>query len=367
MEEESRNLRSQVDPTTAESNTRSIVHDGVATFTIDNVQTDVKVKAGQVGCFTGTDYTIETTGIIKDKSSRQGVPVWGCRIAGVDYTFDNDGHCTIDAVNDSHPENEPHHLWIVASSIDVAEGSTVTGTTRAGMVGTKIVKVDALTPRDTFAIAALEALIHRMDDPIECSTASVRFVTDKAYEFANSMMIYSAYARVAAGEDEPSGDSPGTVEVDSSTLENNTEKLLNNIHKALEAIKTQEADKFTTGIKVDNPEDAQHNVNKFQVEGAGGGGNLSYDDLPMLTETGQTTMSHVLGFATDAENHKYVGKLTFATFAAKIWTAITNSVQSLIDSRGTTNIASGGAWYSDLVNLIDGRITTKVKSEALNP
>ena len=64
---------------------------------------------------------------------------------------------------------------------------------------------------------------------------------------------------------------------------------------------------------------------------------------------------------------KYVGKLTFATFAAKIWTAITNSVQSLIDSRGQTNIASGGAWYTDLVNLIDSRITTKVKSEALNP
>ena len=211
MEEESRNLRSQVNPATAESNTRSIVHDGVATFTIDNVPTDVKVKAGQVGCFTGTDYTIETTGIIKNKSSRPGVPIWGCRIAGVDYTFDNDGHCTIDDVNDSHSENEPHHLWIVASSIDVAEGNTVTGTTRGGTVGTKIVKVDALTPRDTFAIAALEALIHRMDDPIECSTASVRFVTDKAYEFANSMMISSAYARVAAGEDEPSGDSPGTV------------------------------------------------------------------------------------------------------------------------------------------------------------
>lgn len=374
MEEESRNLRSQVDPSTAESNTRSIVHDGVATFTIDNVSTDVKVKAGQVGCFTGTDYTIETTGIIKDKSSRPGVPVWGCRIGGVDYTFDNDGHCTIDAVNASHPENEPHHLWIVASSIDVAEGSTVTGTTRGGMVGTKIVKVDALTPRDTFAIAALEALIHRMDDPIECSTASVRFVTDKAYEFANSMMISSAYARVAAGEDEPSGDSPGTVEVDPNTLSNNSEKLLNNIHKAIEAatsklneIKTQEAAKFSSGIKVDNPEDAQHNVDKFQVEGAGGGGSLSYDDLPMLTETGQTTMSHVLGFATDSESNKYVGKLTFATFATKIWTAITNSVQSLIDSRGTTNIASNGAWNSDLTTLIDGRITTKVKSEALNP
>lgn len=383
MEEESRNLRSQVDPTTAESNTRSIVHDGVATFTIDNVSTDVKVKAGQVGCFTGTDYTIETTGIIKDKSSRPGVPVWGCRIAGVDYTFDNDGHCTIDAVNASHPENEPHHLWIVASSIDVAEGSTVTGTTRGGMVGTKIVKVDALTPRDTFAIAALEALIHRMDDPIECSTASVRFVTDKAYEFANSMMISSAYARVAAGEDEPSEDSPGTVEVDANTLSNNTEKLLNNIHKAIEAstsklneIKTQEAAKFSSGIKVDNPEDAQHNVDKFQVEGAGGGGgSLSYDDLPMLTGTGQTTMSHVLGFATDTEDNKYAGKLSFSSFAIKIWTTIRDAiwnyvkpdVDSEIDSRGTTNIASNGAWNSDLTTLIDGRITTKVKSEALNP
>ena len=295
MEEESRNLRSQVDPTTAESNTRSIVHDGVATFTIDNVPTDIKVKAGQVGCFTGTDYTIETTGIIKDKSSRPGVPVWGCRIAGVDYTFDNDGHCTIDDVNDSHPENEPHHLWIVASSIDVAEGSTVRGTTRAGMVGTKIVKINSLTPRDTFAIAALEALIHRMNDPIECSTASVRFVTDKAYEFANSMMISSAYARVAAGEDEPSTDSPGTVEVDATTLENNTEKLLNNIHKAIEAFsKTIKEDGipvkgFKTELVSDTfTKDVQTkvtNIDKVKFDGTptiaiSGTPNVNVDNMP---------------------------------------------------------------------------------------
>lgn len=373
-ENEGGTSNSQTDPATGETNTRSIVHNGVATFTIDGVSVDVKVKPGQVGCFAGTDYTINTTGIIKDKSSGRGVPDWSCKIGGVEYAFDNDGHCTIDEVNVNSPASEPHHLWIVASSITVEEGSTVRGMTRSGTVGTKIVKVDSLTPRDTFAITALEALIHRMDDPIECSTASVRFVTDKAYEFANSMMISSANSRSAAGEDEPSEDSPGTVEVDQTTLSNNNEKLLNNIHKAIEAmttklddIKTQEATKFSTGIKVDNPEDAQHHVDKFQVEGAGGGGSLSYDDIPLLTETGQTTMSHVLGFATDTENHKYAGKLTFATFATKIWTAITNSVQSLIDSRGQTNIASGGAWYTDLVNLIDSRITTKVKSEALNP
>ena len=86
----------------------------------------------------------------------------------------------------------------------------------------------------------------------------------------------------------------------------------------------------------------------------------------LRSQVDQTTMSHVLGFATDAEDNKYVGKLTFATFAAKIWSAITTSVQSLIDSRGTTNIASNGAWNSDLTTLIDGRITTKVKAEALN-
>lgn len=239
MADENTNVQSQVDPATGETNTRSIVHNGVATFTIDGQQVDVPVKPGQIG-YVGTindipDYSINDTGVIKDKSGRPGTKVWGCKVGGIEYIFDNNGHCTIDDINTSHPENEPHHLWIVASSIDVEEGSTVRGTTRGGEVGTKIVKVDALTPRDTFAIAALEALIHRMDDPIECSTASVRFVTDKAYEFANSMMISSANARAAAGEDEPSSDSPGTVDVDAATLENNTEKLLNNIHKAIEA------------------------------------------------------------------------------------------------------------------------------------
>lgn len=358
---------SQTNPATEETNSRSIVHNGVATFTIDGTSTDVKLKEGQIGCFSNTDYSIVTTGMLK-RTNYLGNYIWGCSINGIDYIFDNNGHCNLDEVNESHPENETHHLWIVSSSIDIAEGSVVRGSTRAG-VGTKVVSVDSLTVRDQFALVALEALIHKMNDPIGCSNASIRYVTDKAYVFANAMMISSATARVAAGEDTPSTDSPGTVEVDASTLSNNTEKLLNNIHKAIEAstsklndIKVQEAAKFSSGVKVDNPTN-----DKFQVEGAGEGGDaISYEDIPLLTETGQTTMSHVLGFATDSENDKYLGKLSFATFANKIFTAITTSIRNLIDSRGTTNIGSGGAWNSDLTTLIDGRITTKVKSEALN-
>lgn len=358
------------DPTTGISNGKSIVHDGVATFIINGVSTDVKLKAGQIGCFVGSEYTLEDTGILKDKSPRPGVMVWGCKIGGVEYTFDNNGHCEIDAEN-----VETHHLYIAASSINVAEGTLVQGMTRSGQLGSKTVSIDSITVRDQFAMTALEALIYKMEDPVECSTATCKYVTDKAYEFANAMMVSSAEAR--AQYEEPSGGgTPGIVDVPENDLANNTEKLLNNIYKTLDAQKTQDANQHAAGIKistindvmrVDNPENAQHVVDKFQVEGGGGGGSISYDDIPMLTETGQTTMSHVLGFATDTENHKYVGKLTFVTFAAKIWTAITSSVQSLIDSRGTINIASGGAWYTDLVNLIDSRITTKVKSEALNP
>lgn len=247
---------SQTNPATGETNTKSIVHDGVATFIIDEVSTDVKLQSGQIGCFYDTDYTIATTGVLKSKDNRAGVIAWSCKIGGVDYTFDNYGHCTLDPINALNPDAEPHHLWIVASSIDVKEGSNVRGTTRGGMVGTKIVTVDSLTVRDQFAMVALEALIHRMNDPIECSTASVRYITDKAYEYANSMMISSAYARAVAGEEEPSHDSPGTVDVDPDTLSNNTEKLLNNIHKAIEAEKSELHDVATAlagTIKIDNP------------------------------------------------------------------------------------------------------------------
>lgn len=368
------------DPTTGVTNSKSIVHDGVATFIIDEVSTDVKLKVGMIGCFKDSEYGLDDTGILKDKSPRPGAIAWGCRIGGIDYTFDNNGHCIDDTVNDEHPELEPHHLYIVASSIEVAEGSMVTGMTRSGVVGAKTVSIDSLTVRDNFAMIALEALIHRMDDPLECSTASCKFVTDKAYEYANAMMISSAEARAQYEDPSGGGGTPGTVDVPEGDLANNTEKLLNNIYKTLDAQKTQDKTQFEAGLKiastpkllVDNPENEQHVVDKFQVEG-GGGGSLSYDDMPLLPETGDTVMTHVLGFATDSENKKYVGKSTFAvicnriwdTIKSKIWTHIKSDVDSEITSVGNTNLASGGAWEDAVKSIADARIVAKVKAEAL--
>lgn len=233
MADEINLLSSTPTPTTSVSNSKSMVNNGV--ITIDSVT--IALADGMIGCFSDTDYTSDSTGLLRGEShASNSSPKWSCKIAGKKYIFDNNGHCVDDAAG-----VETHHLYIVTTDLNTAEGNMTQAMTRAGQVGSKTVSVDSLTVRDHFAMCALEALIHKYNDPIECSTATCKYITDKAYEFANAMMVSSAEARTQY-ETPGGGGSAGTVDVPEGDLANNTEKLLNNIYKVLEALKSQLGD-----------------------------------------------------------------------------------------------------------------------------
>lgn len=122
---------------------------------------------------------------------------------------------------------------IVASSINVAEGSTVTGTTRSGNTeDVKKVSVNSITPRDEFAIAAFKVLLSKYENPLEASNATITFIANKSYIYANAMLIALANAKYADFE----STSGGVVTVDENSLANNTKKLLYNIEQYLKGI-----------------------------------------------------------------------------------------------------------------------------------
>lgn len=311
---------------------------------------------GRTVCLADVATNPNNVGILERHMNNGTFDYWTATINNITHRFDNAANCLDD-------NTIVLYSLVLGSgiSLDVSTNQAITRGAGSSAVTTTL---STLTPKDQFAICALEALIGTMPNASSMDDATILMLAVKSYKISQAMLYVGTLAR--SGDATPSGGSTDPVNVDSNNLNNDIAKILYNLNENIKVIK--EGIRISDGQKVlvDNPTNSDHTVDKFQIEGGGGGG-ISYNDIPLLTETGQTTMSHVLGFATDAENHKYVGKLTFATFAAKIWTAITNSVQSLIDSRGQTNIASGGAWYTDLVNLIDSRITTKVKSEALNP
>lgn len=157
-------------------------------------------------------------------------------VASVDYTFssEGDGH--------GNAANYILKMGTVTTSV-VSTGNGVTATTRSlterSSTGDKTtvddkegyVYVDSLTPRDQFAIQALRGILERIDDPSSVSTSVMSNYCDVAYQWAAQMMQAAGNARSDL-KDDTATEETKTAEVGS--LENNTEKLLNNIVAALE-------------------------------------------------------------------------------------------------------------------------------------
>lgn len=165
---------------------------------------------------------------------------------------DSEGY-TFNAIgNGIDTDEEGNTLYVLkmgkVESDVMVSGNTVTSnttsaTTRSGDGGQTTdkteysdkegkVTIDYLTPRDQFAIQVLrEILSHTKDDPSSMSTGLMATYCEAAYQWANLMLTSAAGTRSTL-EDETATDSNESVEVGS--LENNTEKLLNNVVAALE-------------------------------------------------------------------------------------------------------------------------------------
>lgn len=157
-------------------------------------------------------------------------------VSSVDYTFNGLGNGIGEAADYILKMGE------IATEV-VSTGNGVTATTRSSTRredtgdsttvtdDTSYVYVDSLTPRDQFAIQALRGILARVDDPSSVSVSVMSTYCDVAYQWAAQMMQAAGNARSTL-DDETATEETQTTEVGS--LENNTEKLLNNIVAALE-------------------------------------------------------------------------------------------------------------------------------------
>ena len=186
--------------------------------------------------------TIEGTGIPQLKENRFEIT-----INGQTYTFDDSG-------NPLSSNARGLKLMMAKSTLDPNDTNTigkvdtryirevdtttekVTYTQDAEFDSTEIT-IEGLNARDQFALQALHGMFHVMEDPSAVSKNEITHYCEAAYTWASFMMKESSNAR-AVIKDARTTESTQSAEV--GYLENNVEKLLNNIVAALD--RTDEKD-----------------------------------------------------------------------------------------------------------------------------
>lgn len=150
--------------------------------------------------------------------------------------------------------------------------------------GDSSVMVDNLDARDTFALYALKTLMERADvDPLSCSENEMTWYCEAAYKWA-AVMITQASKNKALLKTDSSSATP-VVETELST---NTEKLLNNIAKAIEDGSGSGTDVsgIVSALKGNNDATVSAAVaglgttdNPFVISGGGGGGSTDVSGI----------------------------------------------------------------------------------------
>lgn len=314
-----------------------------------------QLYAGRTVCFQGVTTNPNLVGTLVDGDKNGHSAYWKATINNVLYSFDIDGKCL---------EDSSKVLYGVVTDIDL-EFSESSSITRGSGADERTTTLTSLIPKDQFAIAIIESLLNNIPNVLAIDDATIMALAIKAYKIAQAMLYVATAVRGADNQAEQSED---PVPVDEANLTDNVEKILYNLNETLKSIKAQDQNNFNAGLKistisptlkVDNPT----NDDKFNVEGGGGGGgSINYNSIPSMYSSGNNAIQDIVGFCSDTDNNKILGKITLSNFA----NAIRDFVYNYIDNRGITDIAVNGAWYQDLVTLIDSRITTKVKESALN-
>lgn len=122
----------------------------------------------------------------------------------------------------------------VAITRGSSDGSKWTATTKSGTFATI---VDSLNVRDQFAIEALKGILGHIEEPSSLSDSEINYYCAAAYQWAANMMTLAANTRSTVSDGMVSSDIE-TAEV--SSLDSNTEKLLNNIAAAIEKTNAKE-------------------------------------------------------------------------------------------------------------------------------
>lgn len=191
---------------------------------------------------------IQAVGIVKENANHYLVFTWN----SVDYIFNTQGKGNSEnsegkyelmmAVSETTPSEDSIGETGRAYTRNIdAEGNVTYDELPEG--NTYSITVDSINAVDQFAIQALKSMLEKVPDPSVLSNNEMTYYCESAYKWASYMMTESSKARVVIKNGENSSDE--TVKEEVGYLENNTEKLLNNLVYALEKTDYTEEDPET--------------------------------------------------------------------------------------------------------------------------
>lgn len=241
--------------------------------------------------------------------------------------------------------------------------------------GDSSVMVDNLDARDTFALYALKTLMERADvDPLSCSENEMTWYCEAAYKWA-AVMITQASKNKALLKTDSSSATP-VVETELST---NTEKLLNNIAKAIEDGSGSGTDVsgIVSALKGNNDATVSAAVaglgttdNPFVISGGGSGGSTDVSGIvAALKASTDKTVSNaitdaktVISGAIEDLSTINIGNSGLGRNANNPVYTHDDSVASAIAGLGTASnplhiSSSPGTDSVDTEQLVDGAVT----------
>lgn len=242
-------------------------------------------------------------------------------INGIQYWVDEEGKVLW--CNDAQSIGK--YLRICTASMVSTAGSKQPTTRAGGAEYQDVLAISSLDVRDTFAIYALQGLLKHCDQPQSYDDANILSVCAAAYRWAQGMMQASADAKALVARQQESGEGSGegggeqggsgvtrsSVDVTDGT---NSEKLLNNIVKAVDDLTTQVTAINTSlqgTIKIDNPAN-----DTFEVEGGGGSSNIN--EVLKYSTTPRKTCKNYIGFWKDENNQWFIGENTVEGLTTQI-------------------------------------------------
>lgn len=167
------------------------------------------------------------------------------------YFFDEKGR-----PSDNIPE---HRLFSVDAQIKTSQGTVATK--GDSTEGTKV-NIVSLQPREQFAMAAMQGILHSISSPLLMSNALILDLVNTSFNIANAMMQKAADVRAELeGDQNTNPDREEEIKVNPKELTNDTDKILYNLNENMYKL----VDKSNKGIAIVPTKDAV-----FKIASSGG-------------------------------------------------------------------------------------------------
>ena len=200
-----------------------------------------QLYAGRTVCYSDLTTNPNNVGILEDSRNVPGAKgVWTAVINGVREYFN-----ILGAKIENNTVGTVSILYGVLSDGDV-DPTVHNSQTRGSTVPeeSNTVSVTYMLPKDYFAAEALNALLIKHPSPLSMDDGTIALIAAKAYKRA-AAMAKEAYG---SRENDPSSSQSGDyVNVNPTSLQTNTERILYNINSA---IKANTESNVNTGIKI---------------------------------------------------------------------------------------------------------------------